>query len=155
MNKKILYEIYRLQGLQSIIYLCNNNPKLWEQYKAFAYALNCRIYPSLDIDNYSIFDEFDDDVYTGCGRDDSNYFFEYFYKYDLDNNLDSLTFYKIENDLGGKAKRYRIIFYLKYLQLHGKLPELYPHLNDDAPVEAKYLEENTNFNITDIRLFDI
>lgn len=156
MNEKILYEIYRLQALQSIIHLCNNNPELWEKYKAFAYALNYRIYPSLDIDNDSIFDKFDDTVYIGCGRNDSECFFEYFNKHDLDNDLHTLTYYDIENDLGGKSKRYNIIHYLKYLKLHKSLMELYGNFNNNkAPIEAHSLMKDIDFNINDIELFNI
>ncbi|MEI0479230.1 hypothetical protein R4J17_06470 [Brachyspira intermedia] len=157
MNERILYENHRLQSLQLIINQCNNNPKLWERYKAFAYALNNRIYPFLDIDNGSIFDEFDDSVYTGCNKSDSDNFLKYFNDKELENNLEDLTFYKIEKALGGRDKRFSIINFLSYCKLHNHFIKLFPNLNNnkEAPIEAHGLMKDIDFNINDIKLFNI
>lgn len=159
-NEKILYEIYRLQALQSIIYLCKDNIEEWEKYKSLAYALNNRLYPYFDDDNDSIFEEFNDSVYD-VSRCDMEIFSKYLTSQEdeysvLNNNLSPLTYYQIQSAVGGAEKKYKLISFLKYAKLNKQYMIFYKNLNynNESPIEANSLLKDIDFNISDIVLFN-
>lgn len=159
-NEKILYEIYRLQALQSIIYLCKDNKEEWKKYKSLAYALNNRLYPYFDDDNGSIFEEFSDTVYD-VGKCDMDTFSKYLTSREdeysvLDNQLPPLTYYKIQSAVGGAEQKYKLISFLEYAKLNKQYMILYENLNhnNEAPIEAHSLLNDIDFNISDIVLFN-
>lgn len=151
-EQKILYETYRLQMLNLIITLSKDNPEKWEEYKSLAYALQHRIYPYLQTDVDSIFDNFDECVYIVNGEK-IEYLLNYLNDIELNNN--SITFYDIEKMLLAKnMKRYEIINSLVYFYLDGRFHDIYKKLNDNcgAPAEATFLTGEINFNIGDINI---
>lgn len=158
MNDKILYEIYRLQLLNSIILQCNINPSKWDDYKCVAYACQKRIYPLFNIDDGSIFHTFENDVYI-LSREITNDIVHYLNDIELQNlnqsdNSQSLTFYDLERRGGGRENRMAIILFLEYCKLDGRFDWFCSNLSGDGrdPAEALCLIQDFDFTIDDIQL---